>query len=233
MAQYLDRSGLKVVLQHIKANYAKESEVTSINGKLEALGISDISGLSDALTAAKLSAEVVESLPETGERGKLYLVGAANGSGDNNYTEYVWVESSKKFEKLGDTAVDLSGYVKSGDLKALTVTLNGGTTDGTDKFTYDTKEAKSINITAASVGGITPTDVDTKISAAIAGKVDKDGDKALSTNDYTTDEKNKLAGIAEKATADSAIPAGTESDTAATDDTLASASVNAMINAYL
>lgn len=36
-------------------------------------------------------------------------------------------------------------------------------------------------------------------------KVDKETGKGLSTNDYTTAEKNKLAGIAEGATADSAI----------------------------
>lgn len=36
---------------------------------------------------------------------------------------------------------------------------------------------------------------DEKIKQLIDGKVDKDGAKVLSTNDYTTDEKNKLAGI--------------------------------------
>jgi len=36
---------------------------------------------------------------------------------------------------------------------------------------------------------------DEKIKQVIAGKVDKDGAKVLSTNDYTTAEKNKLAGI--------------------------------------
>lgn len=33
----------------------------------------------------------------------------------------------------------------------------------------------------------------------LANKVDKESDKGLSTNDYTTSEKNKLAGIAENA----------------------------------
>jgi len=36
---------------------------------------------------------------------------------------------------------------------------------------------------------------DEKIKQVIGGKVDKDGAKVLSTNDYTTAEKNKLAGI--------------------------------------
>ena len=38
------------------------------------------------------------------------------------------------------------------------------------------------------------------MNAALAGKVDKVSGKGLSTNDYTTAEKNKLAGVAEGAT---------------------------------
>ena len=45
---------------------------------------------------------------------------------------------------------------------------------------------------------------DEKIKQVIGGKVDKDGSKVLSTNDYTTAEKNKLAGIASGATSNSA-----------------------------
>lgn len=45
---------------------------------------------------------------------------------------------------------------------------------------------------------------DEKIKQVIGGKVDKDGSKVLSTNDYTTAEKNKLAGIATGATANAA-----------------------------
>ena len=36
----------------------------------------------------------------------------------------------------------------------------------------------------------------TKVKEKLAGKVDKVSGKQLSTNDYTTTEKNKLAGIA-------------------------------------
>lgn len=45
---------------------------------------------------------------------------------------------------------------------------------------------------------------DEKMKQRLAGKVDKDGTKVLSTNDYTTNEKNKLAGIADGATANAA-----------------------------
>jgi hypothetical protein len=38
---------------------------------------------------------------------------------------------------------------------SLTITLNGGTTEGTNKFTYDGSAAKSINITPANIGAAT------------------------------------------------------------------------------
>lgn len=50
----------------------------------------------------------------------------------------------------------------------------------------------------------------TELNAAISGKVDKISGKSLSTNDYTTEEKNKLAGIAAGANAYT-LPAATSS----------------------
>lgn len=224
MANYLDRQGLKVVLQAIKDNYASKKSVTDVDGKLKSLGISDISGLQDALTAAKMKASVVTSLPQTGENGVIYLVAVTGATGNNTYREYVWIESASKFEQLGDVAVDLSGYVKPGDYKALTIKTNG-----TVAATYKPDGAKEVNITAASVGAATPSDVTT----AVSGKVDKVSGKQLSTNDYTTAEKTKLAGVATGATADGAIAVGATSDTAATEQGYATASVYALINGFL
>lgn len=47
--------------------------------------------------------------------------------------------------------------------------------------------------TIPSIAGLAST---TYVDDAVKNKVDKDGNKVLSTNDYTTAEKNKLAGIA-------------------------------------
>ena len=49
------------------------------------------------------------------------------------------------------------------------------------------------------------------LETALGDKVDKEAGKGLSTNDYTTNEKNKLAGIDEGATAVTANPSGTSS----------------------
>ena len=75
----------------------------------------------DAEIASKLkdvtgiSFEIVTSLPTTGKAGTIYLIAHSHGAGDA-YDEYVYIESTNKFEKLGSTDVDLSGYVKITDL---------------------------------------------------------------------------------------------------------------------
>lgn len=63
--------------------------------------------------------EIVQSLPASGEAGVIYLV-SNNGTAPNIYDEYIWTGTS--FEKIGTTDVDLSGYVKTTDLVAITST---------------------------------------------------------------------------------------------------------------
>ena len=64
-----------------------------------------------------ISYEVVTSLPATGSAGVIYLV-SNGGSGQNSYDEYIWLGSS--YEKIGTTAVDLSGYWSKTELVAMT-----------------------------------------------------------------------------------------------------------------
>lgn len=61
--------------------------------------------------------QVVQSLPQTGAAGTIYLV-SNGGSGQNVYDEYIYVNNA--FEKIGTTAIDLSGYVQFSDLVAIT-----------------------------------------------------------------------------------------------------------------
>lgn len=64
-----------------------------------------------------ISYQVVQTLPATGENGVIYLVAHSHGTGDG-YDEYIWVGSS--FEKLGNTDIDLSGYMLKTDMVAIT-----------------------------------------------------------------------------------------------------------------
>ncbi len=62
-----------------------------------------------------ISFEVVASLPASGDAGTIYLV-SNSGTGQNIYDEYVWLTASNRWEKIGTTDVDLSGYAKTADL---------------------------------------------------------------------------------------------------------------------
>jgi hypothetical protein len=62
--------------------------------------------------------EKVTSLPATGSNGVIYLIAHSHGTQDI-YDEYIWLAESKTFEKIGNTDIDLSGYVKSSELTAI------------------------------------------------------------------------------------------------------------------
>lgn len=86
------------------AGYQTESEVTTaITNALK-----DVQGI---------KYQIVDSLPNSGEAGTIYLI-SNSGTEDNIYDEYIWVNS--KFEKIGTTAVDLTNYIQSADLVAIT-----------------------------------------------------------------------------------------------------------------
>lgn len=63
--------------------------------------------------------EKVTSLPATGSNGVIYLVAHSHGTQDI-YDEYIWIADTKTFEKIGNTDIDLSAYVKSSELTAIT-----------------------------------------------------------------------------------------------------------------
>ena len=48
----------------------------------------------------------MDKLPETGEKDKIYLVPAEDGTFD----EYYWVVDQNKWEMLGNVKLDLSDY---------------------------------------------------------------------------------------------------------------------------
>lgn len=66
--------------------------------------------------------QVVTSLPATGKKGVIYLVAHTHTDTGDIYDEFVWVESTKSYEKIGNTDVDLSAYVKSADITDISET---------------------------------------------------------------------------------------------------------------
>lgn len=99
--------------------YQTSSQVESA---ITSKGYQTSSQVSEAISSAlggitQFDFEVVEELPPSGVKGKIYLV-ANSGSGQNIYDEYIWIDD--KFESLGKKEIDLSGYVQDKDLIAIT-----------------------------------------------------------------------------------------------------------------
>lgn len=106
----------------------KGSYLTSIpaeyvtDTKLTAKGYQTSAQVSSAITSAianitSFDFSVVTDLPATGKKGVIYLK-SNSGSGQNVYDEFIWVNS--KYELLGTTQMDLSGYMKKTDATEVT-----------------------------------------------------------------------------------------------------------------
>lgn len=67
--------------------------------------------------------EIIQDLSGDGETGVIYLLEAANGNitgnAGNYFDEYIWLEDDSRYEKIGTTDVDLSGYVASSDISEI------------------------------------------------------------------------------------------------------------------
>ena len=98
------------------------SKAVNVDLSTYALKASVTQEIAQAVSGIKsFEAKVVESLPETGANGILYLV-TNSGSGNNTYDEYLWV--GNKYEMLGTRQIDLSGYALKSELPTKVSQLN-------------------------------------------------------------------------------------------------------------
>ena len=136
-------------------------------------------------------------------------------SGDNDVIEYVHPTYTARTSDLYKITVDNQGHVSAAtavqksDITALGIpgqdtvysdatTSNSGLMSSADKTKLAGIETGANKTTVdSSLSSSSTNPVQNKvINTALSNKVDKDGNKVLSTNDYTTTEKNKLSGIA-------------------------------------
>lgn len=102
-------------------NKAVDVSVPTNNNQLtNGAGYQTASDVSTAINTAladviSIRYRVVDSLPATGEAGVIYLVAHSHGTQDV-YDEYIYVDN--KFEKIGNTDIDLSSYVQVTDIIA-------------------------------------------------------------------------------------------------------------------
>lgn len=184
---------LKEISNYIATHGSEyEALVTLVNGK------------QDKETGKGLSTEDYT----TAEKTKL----AGIEAGANNYTLPTATSNALGGIKVGaNLAIDSSTGVLSGDYSAAT-TSAAGLMSATDKSKLDGIEAGATAITVDSAMSSTSENpVQNKvIYTELAGKVDTETGKGLSTNDYTDAEKTKLAGI-ETGANNYSLPAATTS----------------------
>ena len=125
----IDEGAEKNVITKIKRNGTlvnisnKEVDITVPTKYSELVNDKDLVSSSQVKTliseARHMKKEIVSTKPSTGEENVIYLVGP-KGSGNNIYEEWLYINNS--WEKIGDTdtKVDLSGYLKTSDIKAIT-----------------------------------------------------------------------------------------------------------------
>lgn len=129
MADYLyirlDDNGLLFLLQQLK-NKMDEGR-TAIDTAINASSTNDhaagTKAVYDFVTAAiagvsTFRAEIVNALPSTGASNILYLVPKTSIVDGNVYDEYLYIGGA--WELVGSTGMNLSGYVKSSEMHALT-----------------------------------------------------------------------------------------------------------------
>lgn len=117
----IQKNGVDLTISNKTVNIPVPTD-SDIESLITAHGYQTATDVDDAITDALaditgIEFEVVQTLPATGVKGTIYLV-ANSGTAPNVYDEYIWVNNA--FEKIGTTAVDLSGYVQATEMHALT-----------------------------------------------------------------------------------------------------------------
>lgn len=118
-------NGTKVTPDSVKNVNISVPTVDNIDTLVKAYGYQTASevqsAIDDALEGVSgIDIQVVTSLPATGEKGVIYLIAHSHGDTGDIYDEYIWVSSTSSYEKIGNTDVDLSDYVKSSDISDIT-----------------------------------------------------------------------------------------------------------------
>lgn len=97
--------------------YATQSSIpvvpTTVSSFTNDAGYQNASQVSAAINTAisgitGISFEIVQTLPQTGDPGTIYLILASQGSTGDIYDEWIYINNA--WEKIGSTAVDLTDY---------------------------------------------------------------------------------------------------------------------------
>lgn len=101
----------------LTSNYAAISDIptvpTTVSSFTNDAGYQNASQVSTAINTAiagisGISFEIVQTLPATGDPGTIYFVLDSQGPTGDIYAEWIYINNA--WEKIGTTAVDLTGY---------------------------------------------------------------------------------------------------------------------------
>lgn len=143
------------------------SNLVNYYKKTETYTKTEVDNLVNAIST--MNVEVVTSLPTTGASTTIYLV-ANGGTGTNSYDEYLYV--SNKWEKIGTTDIDLSGYVTDSELttalssKADSSALSNYVLSTTLTSTLN-NYVKSTELTTTLSSYVKTTDLNTKLGSYV------------------------------------------------------------------
>jgi hypothetical protein len=141
--QRVTMNTLSYLVDEIKARYAAKATTLAGYGITDGMTATEInSAIATAISNADhMQREIVESTASidtkaAGAEKKIYMVKNSSGTNGNTYDEYMVVNGA--LEKVGDWAVDLSGYIK---LNSLSLTSSGTGNVVTD-VAYDNTTGK-------------------------------------------------------------------------------------------
>lgn len=109
---------------------------------------------------ASFEIDVVDSLPESGEKGHIYFVPKTATDEKNIYDEYIWVvkEGASVFEKIGDTKIDTDSLksetlseVSANYIKSVEVTPSTDETSGVTTYTFSFKNGEGSEVSTATI----------------------------------------------------------------------------------
>ena len=135
---------------YLKSQTYTKAEVNNLIGQIQTVSI-----------------QVVQALPSVGQPNIIYLVPSTSASQANVYDEYIYTNNA--WEKIGNTDIDLSGYVTTSDLEtALTSkqdtlisgtnikTINSQSLLGSGDITIQGGESTDVRINGTSItsGGV-------------------------------------------------------------------------------
>ena len=176
---------------------------TAVAGKADLKHTHSLSDIEETYS----SVQRVSIVPEQTSASEISSIHGRNLNVYVGYKAVLEIDNKRYQGIIEKTTVEGAQAVLTSSTSSITYTIESPTfTDDTINFSPPTPSGITLSLTVyKDVATINEKNIDSNIARVndvktlVKQKVDKESGKGLSTNDFTTAEKNKLAGIAENA----------------------------------